>query len=42
MILKLPLSVVIPRKTKEDKKIMLNLNTFRNLHYMTMNQAKIE
>jgi hypothetical protein len=42
MKLILPLSVVLPRKTKEDKKIMLNLNTFRNLHYMSMNQAKIE
>jgi hypothetical protein len=41
MKLILPLSVVLPRKTKEDKKIMLNLNTFRNLHHMSMNQAKI-
>lgn len=41
MKLILPLYVVLPRKTKEDKKIMLNLNTFRNLHHMSMNQAKI-
>lgn len=42
MKLVLPLYVVIPRKTKEDKKFMLNMNTFRNAHHMTMNQAKIE
>lgn len=41
MILSLPLSVTIPRKTKEDKVVILNMNTFRNLHHMVMNQAKI-
>jgi hypothetical protein len=39
--LALPLSVTIPRKTKEDKIFALNLNTFRNAHHMTMNQAKV-
>lgn len=40
MKLLLPLSVIIPRKTKEDRKVMLNLNIYRNLHHMTNNQAK--
>lgn len=39
--LSLPLSILIPRKTKEDKKVILNMNTYRNLHHMTNNQAKI-
>lgn len=37
----LPLEVVIPRKTKDDKRVALNLNIYRNLHHMTLNQAKI-
>lgn len=37
----LPLSVVIPRKTKEDKVFILNLNIYRNTHHMTLNQAKV-
>jgi len=37
----LPLTVIIPRKTKADKVFALNLNTFRNAHHMVMNQAKI-
>jgi hypothetical protein len=41
MKLSLPLSVVIPRKTKEDKVFTLNLNVYRNAHHMTMNHAKI-
>ena len=41
MILSLPLSVTIPRKTKEDKVFALNLNVYRNAHHMVMNQAKI-
>jgi hypothetical protein len=40
MILSLPLSVTIPRKTKEDKVFTLNLNTFRNAHHFIMNAAK--
>lgn len=42
MKLTLPLEVWIPRKTKEDKRIALNLNIYRNSHHMTLNQAKAE
>jgi hypothetical protein len=35
-----PLIVIIPRKTKDDKKIYLNLNVYRNLHFIVNNQAK--
>ncbi len=35
-----PLVVVLPRKTKKDKKYSLNLNTFRNTHYLVNNKAK--
>jgi hypothetical protein len=41
MRLELPLHILIPRKTKEDKKVFMNLNTYRNLHHMTNNQAKV-
>lgn len=41
MFLTLPLSVVIPRKTKADKNFILNLNVYRNTHHMTLNQAKV-
>lgn len=41
MKLSLPLSVIIPRKTKEDKVFHLNLNIYRNAHHMTLSQAKI-
>jgi hypothetical protein len=40
MKLILPLSIVIPRKTKEDKVFTLNMNVYRNAHHMVMNQAK--
>jgi Holliday junction resolvase RusA-like endonuclease len=40
MIIKLPLAVYLPRKTKEDKKIYINLNEYRNWHYIVSNQAK--
>lgn len=40
MKIDLPLSIVIPRKTKADKVFHLNLNIYRNSHYMTLNQAK--
>jgi len=36
----LPLSIVIPRKTKADKVFHLNLNTYRNTYFMVLNQAK--
>ena len=35
-----PLFVMLPRKTKKDKKIYLNLNVYRNLHFIVNNQAK--
>lgn len=35
-----PLFVMIPRKTKKDKKVSLNLNVYRNLNYIVNNQAK--
>jgi len=35
-----PLLVILPRKTKADKRIYLNLNAYRNLHYISNNQAK--
>lgn len=41
MILKLPLSITLPRKTKEDKIFMLNLNVYRNANFHILNQAKI-
>lgn len=37
----LPLSVTLPRKTTVDKVFQLNLNVYRNAHYMILNQAKI-
>lgn len=41
-ILKLtcPLYVILERKTKKDRKIHINLNTYRNLQYIVENQAK--
>lgn len=41
MRLILPLTVTIPRKTKDDKVFALNLNVYRNAHHMTLNQAKV-
>lgn len=35
-----PLFVMLPRKTKEDKKIIINLNGYRNWHYIISNEAK--
>ena len=31
----------LPRKTKKDKRVYLNLNVYRNLHYVVNNQAKM-
>lgn len=36
----LPLFVILPRKTKADKKIILNLNNYPHWHYITYNNAK--
>ena len=35
-----PLFVILPRKTKTDKKVFLNMNTYRNLHHRTSNDVK--
>ena len=42
MKLILPLEIYLPRKTREDKKIVMNLNIYRNLHTMVMDGAKKE
>ena len=36
----LPIYIWLPRKTKKDKKIAINLNTYRNLHFIVENQSK--
>ena len=36
-----PLFVDLPRKTKKDKRVYLNMNTYRNLHHRVNNDAKI-
>jgi len=35
-----PIYIILPRKTKKDKKIALNLNVYRNLHFQINNQMK--
>jgi Holliday junction resolvase RusA-like endonuclease len=35
-----PLQVFLPRKTKEDKKVIINLNGYRNWHYIISNEVK--
>jgi len=40
IILTCPRFVTIPRKTIKDKKVQLNMNAYRNLHYMDDNNAK--
>jgi hypothetical protein len=35
-----PLFVMLPRVRTKDKKVLLNLNVYRNLHYISNNQAK--
>ena len=36
----LPISVIIPMKRVADKKVMLNLNDYRNAHHQTLSAAK--
>lgn len=36
-----PVFVVLPRKTKKDRVIYLNLNVYRNLHYIVNNKTKV-
>ncbi len=35
-----PLFVILPRKTKADRKVYLNLNGYRNWHYIVSNIIK--
>ena len=36
----LPISVIIPHKTKPGKKLMLNMNNYRNWHHQVQSAAK--
>ena len=36
----LPTSIVLPRKTKDDKRVSLNLNNYRNQHHREENTCK--
>ncbi len=38
--IKLPTYITIPRKTKKDKKLAINMNIYRNLHFIVENQSK--
>ena len=38
--IKVPLSITLPRKKVKDKKVSLNLNTYRNLHRFTEHESK--
>ena len=40
--IKSPRFVVLPRKTKKDKVVSLNLNVYRNLHHSLNGQAKLK
>ena len=35
-----PYALVLPRKKGKDKRISINLNTYRNLHFQVNNQCK--
>ena len=35
-----PFAVYLPRVKSKDKRIAMNLNTYRNLHFLVYNQAK--
>ena len=39
-MIEVPLYITLPRKTKKDKKYYLNLNNYRNWHYIVSNQIK--
>ena len=34
-----PFAVYLPRVKSKDKRIAMNLNTYRNLHFLVNNQA---
>lgn len=38
--LEVPLEVWLPRKTTKDRKVILNLNNYRNWHYLLSNAVK--
>lgn len=40
--LTLPLYVILPRKTKKDRKVWLNLNSYRNTHHHVLADMKRE
>ena len=40
MKIEVPLFVILPRKTKDDKKVIINLNYYRNWHFQISNQVK--
>jgi len=35
-----PMHVIVPRRTKKDRRIALNLNIYRNLHHSVNGQSK--
>lgn len=35
-----PIYITLPRVTKKDREVALNLNVYRNLHYQINNQVK--
>jgi Holliday junction resolvase RusA-like endonuclease len=37
-----PLYITIERKTKPDKKVFVNMNTYRNLHFQINNNVKVK
>ena len=39
-VFELPLTVVLPRKTKNDKKVSININWYRNAYYGESNEVK--
>lgn len=38
--IELPLAVILPRKTKANRKMIINLNNYRNWFYIISNQVK--
>ena len=42
MQIKIPLAIELPRKKTRPKKVILNLNVYRNLHHATNGEVKIE
>lgn len=38
--LEIPLTITLPRKNGKDKVFSLNMNVYRNTHYLTLNKMK--